>query len=122
MGLVCAGMHSSVLFPHMNVVDCIVSSLTPMIVEVLPHLASGPLQAARGHNTVISVLTVAGEDCDLDLIGTCADLTAGTVDTVDPAALQYVRRFHPIFVPMQHAPSHFCLNASGIIPLLTQSI
>eukprot|EP00041_Stephanoeca_diplocostata_P022556 m.539834 g.539834 ORF g.539834 m.539834 type:complete len:1135 (-) comp22093_c0_seq3:103-3507(-) len=44
--------------------------------------------AARGQNTVISVLTVAGEDCDLDLIGTCADLTAGTVDTVDPAALK----------------------------------
>lgn len=42
---------------------------------------------AQQNNTVISVITCEGQDCQLDTIGTCADITSGQVDIVDPSKL-----------------------------------
>lgn len=42
---------------------------------------------AKACNSVVSVITVDGEDCELDSIGTVADITSGGVDVVDPATM-----------------------------------
>lgn len=48
----------------------------------------------KNANTVISVITCEGQDCQLDTIGTCADITSGRVDVVDPTKMD---------VAMKHA-------------------
>merc|ERR1711988_1463797 len=42
---------------------------------------------AGEQGTCISVITMEGEDCSMENLGTCADLTCGQVDMVDLQAL-----------------------------------
>lgn len=42
---------------------------------------------ARKHGVSISVVTMEGEDCSMENLGTCADITSGTVDIVTPLKL-----------------------------------
>jgi hypothetical protein len=43
---------------------------------------------AKDASCVISVITCEGQDCQLDTIGTCADITSGRVDVVDPSKME----------------------------------
>jgi len=45
-------------------------------------------QVAREKAVSISVITMEGEDCKLEELGTVADITSGQVEIVDPAQLQ----------------------------------
>lgn len=42
---------------------------------------------AREKSISISVITMEGEDCSLESLGTAADITNGNVEIVDPAQM-----------------------------------
>merc|ERR1712113_1171375 len=44
-------------------------------------------RSAAEEGTCISVITMEGEDCSMENLGTCADLTGGQVEMVDLQAL-----------------------------------
>jgi len=54
--------------------------------EVCPFYSSIACRAAE-EGTCISVVTMEGENCSMENLGTCADLTGGQVDMVDLRAL-----------------------------------
>jgi len=45
---------------------------------------------AKKNNITVNVLSIRGEDCCLEYLGTLADMTSGTVDIVDPADLSKI--------------------------------
>jgi len=45
---------------------------------------------AKKNNITINVLSIRGEDCCLEYLGTLADMTSGTVDIVDPKDLSSI--------------------------------
>jgi len=54
--------------------------------EVCPFYSNMACRAAE-EGTCISVVTMEGENCSMENLGTCADLTGGQVDVVDLKAL-----------------------------------
>lgn len=44
-------------------------------------------QAARSKGTMVSVVTMEGEDCSMGSLGNLADISGGRVDVVDPTSL-----------------------------------
>lgn len=45
-------------------------------------------QRARDQGVVVSVVTIDGEECGMENLGICADITSGQVDIVDPLTLK----------------------------------
>ena len=43
---------------------------------------------AREQSSTVSVVAVEGEDCSLENLGTCSDITGGNVDIVDPVKMR----------------------------------